>query len=67
MNDTNRREVKRFIKFAMVGVAGMVTHLTLANFFNFGLHFPDNVPANVIGFIAAVIQNYLLNYSWTFR
>lgn len=66
MNDTNRREVKRFIKFALVGIAGMVTHLTLANIFNFGLHFPDAV-ANAIGFIAAVIQNYTLNYAWTFR
>jgi hypothetical protein len=23
--------------------------------------------ANAIGFVAAVVQNYLLNYSWTFR
>jgi len=66
LSDTNRREVKRFIKFAMVGTAGMATHLLLANIFNFGLHFPD-AAANAIGFIAAVIQNYLLNYSWTFR
>lgn len=66
LSDTNRREVKRFVKFAMVGAAGMVTHLMLANLFNFGLHFPDAL-ANAIGFIAAVVQNYLLNYSWTFR
>ena len=43
----------------------MVTHLTLANIFNFGLHFPDAL-ANAIGFVAAVLQNYLLNYRWTF-
>ena len=66
LSDTNRREVKRFVKFAMVGTAGMVTHLVLANLFNFGLHFPDAL-ANSIGFMAAVVQNYLLNYSWTFR
>jgi putative flippase GtrA len=66
LSASNRREVKRFVKFAMVGVAGMATHLTLANIFNFGLHFPDAL-ANAIGFVAAVIQNYLLNYSWTFR
>ena len=61
----NRREVKRFVKFAMVGTAGMITHLTLANIFNFGLHFPD-ATANAIGFITAVFQNYFLNYRWTF-
>lgn len=66
ISDVNRREVKRFVKFAIVGVAGMATHLTLANIFNFGLHFPDAL-ANAIGFITAVFQNYLLNYSWTFR
>ena len=66
LSDTNRREVKRFVKFALVGIAGMATHLTLANIFNFGLHFPDAL-ANAIGFTAAVIQNYFLNYAWTFR
>jgi putative flippase GtrA len=65
ISETNRREVKRFVKFAMVGTAGMITHLTLANIFNFGFHFPDAV-ANAIGFIAAVFQNYFLNYRWTF-
>jgi putative flippase GtrA len=65
ISEANRREVKRFVKFAMVGTAGMITHLTLANIFNFGLHFPDGL-ANAIGFIAAVLQNYLLNYRWTF-
>ena len=49
----------------MVGTAGMITHLTLANIFNFGLHFPD-AGANAIGFITAVFQNYFLNYRWTF-
>lgn len=58
-------KVKRFVKFAMVGTAGMITHLTLANIFNFGLHFPD-AAANAIGFITAVFQNYFLNYRWKF-
>lgn len=65
ISETNRREVKRFVKFAMVGAAGMITHLTLANIFNFGLHFPDAL-ANAIGFVVAVVQNYFLNYRWTF-
>ena len=66
ISETNRREAKRFVKFAMVGVAGMITHLTIANILNFGFHFPDGV-ANAIGFTTAVFQNYALNYRWTFR
>lgn len=65
ISDTNRREAKRFVKFAMVGTAGMITHLTIANILNFGFHFPDTL-ANTIGFLTAVLQNYLLNYRWTF-
>jgi putative flippase GtrA len=65
ISETNRREVKRFAKFATVGVAGMVTHLTIANVLNFGFHFPD-ATANAVGFMTAVLQNYLLNYNWTF-
>ena len=52
ISEANRREVKRFVKFAMVGTAGMITHLALANIFNFGLHFPDAL-ANAIGFLTA--------------
>ena len=65
ISETNRQEVKRFAKFAIVGVAGTVTHLTIANVLNFGFHFPD-ATANAIGFMTAVLQNYLLNYNWTF-
>lgn len=65
ISETNRREVKRFAKFAIVGVAGTITHLTIANVLNFGFHFPD-ATANAIGFMTAVLQNYLLNYNWTF-
>ena len=32
--------------------------------FELGFHFPDAL-ANAIGFLAAVLQNYLLNYRWT--
>lgn len=66
ISETNRREAKRFIKFAMVGIAGTITHLTIANLLNFGFHFPDAL-ANSLGFITAVFQNFALNYRWTFR
>ncbi len=66
ISEANRREVKRFVKFAMVGTAGMITHLTIwPTSLTLGLHFPDAL-ANAIGFVVAVVQNYFLNYRWTF-
>ena len=82
ISETNRREAKRFFKFALVGIAGMVTHLTIFNILRVVLPrtfpggpllqqlFPSGLPsalvANAIGFTAAVIQNFMLNRRWTF-
>lgn len=65
LSDSNRREVKRFIKFAMVGTAGMVTHMTLFNILMLGLRLDPRL-ANAVGFVAAVVQNFTLNRRWTF-
>lgn len=61
----NRREVKRFLKFATVGVGGMVTHMTIFNILAFVVHVDPRL-ANVIGFCTAVVQNFTLNRNWTF-
>ena len=82
LSDRNRREAKRFVKFAIVGIAGMVTHLTIFNILRvllprtfptgpllqpiFPLGIPSSFVANACGFIAAVIQNFILNRTWTF-
>ncbi len=82
ISEANRREAKRFFKFALVGIAGMITHLTIFNILRVVLPrtipagpllqqiFPGGVPsalvANAIGFTAAVIQNFFLNRRWTF-
>lgn len=62
---SNRKEVKRFAKFAIVGAAGSVTDLALLNLLVqlVGLR---PVVANVFSFAAAVIQNFSLNRKWTF-
>lgn len=62
---TNRGEVKRFIKFATVGAAGAVTHFTIFNILLQLLRFSTYL-ANSFGFTAAVLQNFILNRSWTF-
>ncbi len=65
LSDSNRREVKRFVKFAMVGTAGMITHMTIFNILMLGLRLDPRL-ANAVGFIAAVMQNFMLNRRWTF-
>lgn len=61
----NRKEAKRFLKFATVGAAGAVTDFTVLNslVIFFGL---VPVVANIFSFTAAVIQNFTLNRLWTF-
>jgi len=62
---SNKKEVKRFAKFAIVGAAGSITDFTVLNVLVqvFG---SSLVVANTFSFIAAVIQNFTLNRLWTF-
>lgn len=62
---SNRKEVKRFAKFATVGAAGAITHFTIVNLLVQLLTVSERA-ANPIGFGAAVLQNFLLNRRWTF-
>ncbi len=61
---SNKKEVKRFAKFAIVG-AGSVTDFTILNVLVqvFGASL---AVANTFSFTAAVIQNFSLNRLWTF-
>ncbi|MFN8439298.1 MAG: GtrA family protein [Caldilineaceae bacterium] len=61
----HRAEAKRFIKFATVGVAGAVTHFSIVNILVQLVGISEQM-ANPFGFIAAVLQNFLLNRRWTF-
>ncbi len=62
---SNRKEVKRFVKFAIVGAAGSITDFSVLNLLVQLVGAPL-VIANTISFTAAVIQNFLLNRRWTF-
>jgi putative flippase GtrA len=63
--NANRKEVKRFVKFATVGAAGAITHFALLNLL-VQLGGLSERTANPIGFSAAVLQNFFLNRRWTF-
>jgi putative flippase GtrA len=62
---TNRKEVKRFAKFAIVGAAGSLTDFVVLNILVQWYGAPLFV-ANTFSFSAAVAQNFLLNRRWTF-
>ena len=62
----NRKEQKRFVKFAIVGTVGMGVDFIVFNLFYviIGL---EPVAAQVVSFLAAVTSNFILNRSWTFH
>lgn len=62
---TNRKEVKRFLKFAIVGAAGSITDFTVLNVL-IQLAGASLVIANTCSFVIAVMQNFMLNRRWTF-
>ena len=61
----NKKEVKRFAKFAIVGTAGAVMHYTILNLLVQLAHWSTTI-SNPFGFVAAVSQNFILNRRWTF-
>ena len=77
----NPRELERFIKFAIVGVIGMVVDFTVLNIMktlleSVGLGEGWNIPldpheiqliaANTVSFTVAVLSNFTWNRLWTF-
>ena len=62
----NRREQKRFAKFAIVGAIGMGVDFLVFNLF-FVLVGLEPVAASVVSFLAAVTSNFIFNRTWTFH
>ena len=60
-----RVEMRRFGKFALVGALGALTHFTLLNLL-VQVGGMDEMLANLIGFVTAVGQNFVLNRNWTY-
>jgi putative flippase GtrA len=59
------REFERFLKFATVGVIGMVVDFAVLNLLVQVFHLPVLV-ANIFSFSAAVVSNFTWNRLWTF-
>lgn len=58
-------EVRRFIKFAIVGAFGMVVDISVLTVLVFVFHIPDYI-ANIFSVTAAIVSNFTWNRLWTF-
>ena len=56
----------KFLKFGVVGVAGMIVDFGLTYFFKEIVKIQKYI-ANTIGFVAAATLNFFLNRIWTFN
>jgi len=62
---TNRKEVKRFSKFLLVGTTGFIVDFGVFNLLLKALNFPP-VLAQAISFTLAAINNFTWNRYWTY-
>lgn len=66
MNNSNhKKELKRFVRFSIVGIIGSVIDFGFLNLFTIVFKMPY-VLSSVFSFSLAVINNFLLNRFWTF-
>jgi len=58
-------EVKRFIKFAIVGGFGAIIDVSMLTILVYVFHVPDYI-ANIISVACAIVSNFTWNTLWTF-
>jgi len=61
----NKPEVKRFVKFAVVGFSGLIVDYTLLNILAHVLNF-ESWLAIAIAFIVAAMNNFIWNRLWVY-
>ena len=60
------KEIKRFIKFLIVGAIGFTIDFSAFNLIHYFLNTPE-VIAQTISFSVATISNFVFNYFWIYR
>jgi putative flippase GtrA len=63
--ERRERELKRFGKFALVGVSGFIVDFAILNFLLFRTHMAPGL-ANACSFTVAVSNTFVWNRLWTF-
>lgn len=63
------RELRRFVKFCLVGLSGVGVNTGVFWFFTriAGLSEPYDLVALILGIVASILSNFILNDIWTFR
>lgn len=56
----------RFVKFCVVGISGTFVDFGILTALKELAHMPT-LPANIISFSTAMLNNFIWNYLWTFR
>ncbi len=64
-NADKKNEIKRFVRFGIVGAIGSVVDFGFLNLFTLVFKFPY-ILSSVLSFSLAVINNFILNRVWTF-
>jgi putative flippase GtrA len=64
-NSIHKNELKRFVRFGIVGIIGSVIDFGFLNLFTIVFKMPY-VLSSVFSFSLAVINNFILNRIWTF-
>ena len=67
-----RRGVRQFVKFGIVGASSTVINFAVLNFMLIALHFKDVQPSGkytsaTVAFLVSVVNGYFWNRRWTFR
>lgn len=62
----NRRGIRQFVKFGIVGSSGLVINFVIAHVLQRSTTFSEFADF-AIGFMAGGVSNYILNRIWTFR
>lgn len=63
---TQRRGVRQFVKFGIVGASSATINFGLSNLLHYGLDLPV-VPALTVAFFVSVMNGFFWNRHWTFK
>lgn len=65
MQTPPKKEPKRFLKFAIVGLSGTIVDFSIFNLFSAVIGF-SVILSSIVSFLVAVLNNFYWNRNWTY-